>query len=124
MLALNDTRFSLTKIYTDLCECCAKPKERCLQAHKCKKSDEKRRCPLNRFATLELGHDNQSKKIGSPSEQLDTKAKEHVIKCHTTAYMRILDDTLSEAFELRKEIQVLAHSLAKEKVFFADVCML
>ena len=100
---------SLTKINTDLCECCAKPKESCKRAYPDRRSqDSQTSAPSNRFAVLNLGSLNGD----CPStdrlaeSHWDEHRKEDLAAVPRGQAPRLTGDPLGDAFELREEIQV------------------
>lgn len=86
--------YSLTKIYTGLCECCAKPVEDCKQA-----SEQKGRDALkNRYDLLKVGT------TGAGDIEGATEGLATVARVEDTP--KLIDDPLGDAFEVRKELQV------------------
>ncbi len=102
-----DDDCSLKKIYHNLCECCAKPKDECTRGvHG--KSQGDAATTRNRFETLTLGqHDDisTSKNLRHVTRP-EAEATELEDCPSDSPSPRIVNDTLGEAFELRKEIQV------------------
>lgn len=99
----------MTKIYTDLCECCAKPKESCKRAGSDRRSqDSQTSAPSNRFAVLNLGSPNGDcpSKDRLPDRHRDEHTREDLATMPRGKAPRLTGDPLGDAFELRKEIQV------------------
>lgn len=101
---------SLTKIYTDLCECCAKPKDDC--EHRFCEDD----CNFiggtcsNRFQALEFGdHDNEYSTVDDDSAcQLDfTELGDVCIDgSRDESPSTLVDDELSHTFEICQQVHV------------------
>lgn len=114
-IPLQLTRFlvfhSLTKIHADLCECCAKPKEKCKQADQYHPCGDSKKAPSNPFSLLKFGctvdHEYPSG-IRTHDSQYDNGASDREGKTATSGprVPRLIDDTLVEAIELRKAVQV------------------
>ena len=102
-MSTNDSG-SLKKIYNNLCGCCAKPKDDCTRGHLRRSSIDDVDSARNRFESLALGYHNNVQPSTSP--EVTTKNNKSEKKHSDNHSPRIVDDTLGEAFELRKEIQV------------------
>ncbi|KAI9711032.1 MAG: hypothetical protein M1820_002470 [Bogoriella megaspora] len=99
---------SLTKIYAELCECCGKPADVCDRDSHARISKDVTANTSNRFTTLPLEVDisNGTDNIRSvPQEgRLHASPKKENIELAGHC-PRLIGDSLSDAFELRKEIQ-------------------
>ena len=114
-IPLQLTRFpvfhSLTKIHANLCECCAKSKEKCKRADQCHPCEDSKKAPSNPFSILKFGctvdHEYPSG-IRTHDSQYDNGASDREGKTATSGppAPRLIDDTLVEAVELRKAAQV------------------
>ena len=116
--------FSLTKIYTGLCECCAKPVEDCKRTSRDKGPSVLR----NRFAALKVG---TTETCCTPEEPLPSSNHEETCARESDLVLRrcddtpqLIDDILGDAIEIRKELQVHflgnAMSLHADRIFPGD----
>ncbi|KAK3175945.1 hypothetical protein OEA41_007267 [Lepraria neglecta] len=109
--------FSLTKIHANLCECCAKPKEKRKQADQCHPCEDSKKAPSNPFSILKFGctvdHEYPSG-IRTHDSQYDNSASDREGKTATSgpSAPRLIDDTLVEAIELRKAAQEMVDLLS------------
>lgn len=108
----SDELCSLTKIYTDLCECCARPKGLCRRTDRDIAPINGDDTLSNRFSNLDVGDvgavnelaDNQRIKR---SKNLNLEKEESA----AASTPRLVDDALEEVFGLWKDIQVSSHRL-------------
>lgn len=116
--------FSLTKIYTGLCECCAKPVEDCKR-----KNGEKGPAVLrNRFAALKVGTVETccapEDPSPSPGHEGKSAGESDLVPRRGDDTPQLIDDTLGHAIEIRKELQVhslgTAMSLDTDRMFPGD----
>ena len=105
---------SLAKIYTDLCQCCARPRDNCKQIKPDRRpsSAEGDAIVVNRFAALNVGdpkedatcYTEERSRCGQYEDDLrETRVVHSDVKANTP---QLVDDPLGDAFELHKEIQV------------------
>lgn len=103
---------SLTKIYTRLCDCCAKPVDDCKRTRRQESQDVFK----NRFAALKLASTDISCDCEAewPSDDCDREgareraATEPLVE-HTP---QLIDDPLGDAFEIHQELQVYLPELS------------
>lgn len=100
---------SLSKIYADLCECCAQPVKTCERASRGRLTEDSQTKSANRFASLNLGASGSDFPPAEtqPNVSCNGCARENAaVTANVEATPRLVDDDLSDAFEIRKEIQV------------------
>ncbi|KAI9880764.1 MAG: hypothetical protein M1830_000653 [Pleopsidium flavum] len=107
---------SLTKIYTDLCECCARPKERCKRVSPDRPlSSDSETVAVNRFTVLNLGNpkDDCACTEKTPNRQCEEDREETLTATPRAKATtpRLIDDPLGDAFELYKDIQEMSDLL-------------
>jgi hypothetical protein len=105
---------SLTKIYTDLCECCRKPKENCKLASLSSPFHGNKRTLANRFTALDFGSvdGDYLPTAKSTDGQCDQCARETSITItQESPTPQLVGDHLDDIFEIQKEVQVylIAH---------------
>ena len=98
--------YSLTKIYNGLCECCSKPKSKCLRARQRRTATSRTQPSLNPYETLAIENGSLVGKDDTATDQIETTGAEDTSASVDLPQLRLIDDTLGEAFELRKDIQV------------------
>lgn len=105
--------YSLAKIYTGLCECCAKPVKDCRRT-----SEQNSRNALrNRFSLLKLGTTDASCDCERESGSETDGAREGlptVPRVDDTP--QLIDDSLCDAIEVYKELQVQPPSLSSHLI--------
>ena len=107
---------SLTKIYTGLCECCAKPVEDCKRTNERKRLENLR----NRFAPLKLGTIDNSYDDGieRASEAKDARERFDTVP-PVDDVPQLIDDPLGDAFAVCKELQVFGLSFLSPLVLIS-----
>lgn len=103
---------SLTKIYTRLCECCAKPMKSCELPTLGRPQQDNLAALSNRYSVLGLNtSDNDLLSVNKqPCQHCDECSREnrehHAATAKSKTTPRLVDDHLGNAFDLGRAIQV------------------
>ena len=120
----DDEPCSLAKIYTGLCECCAKPVEDCKRTG----GDKGPSVLRNRFAALKVGRTEacSAPEAPLPSHDRDEKSagESDLVLRRGDDTPQLIDDILGDTIDILKELQVhvfrTAISLHTDGIFPGD----
>jgi hypothetical protein len=104
---------SLTKIYTGLCECCAKPMKSCERPKLGRSQEDNQAALTNRYAVLGLNaSDNETHSTDKPPYQRcdECERENRAATAKLKATPRLVGDHLGNAFDLGRAIQVCSCS--------------
>ncbi|KAL6720015.1 hypothetical protein ACLMJK_001936 [Lecanora helva] len=110
------SHYSLSQIYSGLCKCCVKPKDICKKKHEHGRQGSDCSEPTNRYTVLSpKGHEMDSTTndslVISPCNY-PKKSKSHLNR-EAESEPQIIDDSLGDAFEVRKVLQEMQDLLSK-----------
>ena len=114
--AADPRTFSLSQIYSGLCKSCARPLQECKNQQFNCYDPKSRTNQANKYAALRLEH-HETKCLVQNGVYADQHGQHYDLasvapSCKTSP--KIVDDSLSHAFEIRKEIQVRAMEIFAE----------